>query len=94
MRYVGNYKECDANTCTVEDPTQPAPLSREVGQYAAVDANFAYTLHTGAGESTLSLGVNNLFNTPPPAVYNAFIQADPNYDFVGRYFYARVSHKF
>jgi len=94
VRYIGNFKECDANTCTVEDPTAPAPVSREVGHYATVDANFAYTMHTPVGESTLAVGVNNLLNTAPLPVYNAFIQADPNYDFVGRYFYARVSHKF
>ena len=46
------------------------------------------------GESTLAMGVNNILNTRPPPVYNAFIQSDPNYDFLGRYFYARVTHKF
>lgn len=94
VRYIGNFKECDANTCTMEDPTQPAPTSREVGSYATLDANFAYTMKTPVGESTLAVGVNNLLNTAPLPVYNAFIQADPNYDFVGRYFYARVTHKF
>jgi len=94
LRYIGNFKECEANTCTVEDASQPAPLARQVGHYATVDATVAYTLPSPAGESTLSLGVNNLLNAAPPPVYNAFIQSDPNYDYIGRYFYARVTHKF
>src|SRR4051812_46454514 len=94
VRYIGSYRECDANTCTMEDPTQPAPLSREVGHYASLDANFAYTTATPVGESTLAVGVNNLLNAQPPPVYNAFTQSDPNYDYLGRYFYARMTHKF
>ncbi|HYV44490.1 MAG TPA: TonB-dependent receptor [Myxococcaceae bacterium] len=92
LRYIGSFKECEV-TCTVEDSSQPEPLSRQVGPYATVDVNVAYTLATAAGESTLALGVTNLLGTPPPPIYNALVQVDPSYDFYGRYFYARVTHK-
>jgi len=39
--------------------------------------------------------VRNLFDTAPPRVYNSFISyADPSYDFVGRFVYARLEHTF
>jgi len=37
----------------------------------------------------------NLFDAAPPAVYDSFLTyADPTYDFVGRYVYGRLAHKF
>jgi len=39
--------------------------------------------------------VRNLFDAAPPAVYDSFLTyADPTYDFVGRYVYGRLAHKF
>ena len=59
------------------------------------DAMASYRLASPAGLSTLALGVRNLANQRPPRVYNAFLSyADPDYDFVGRFIYGRVEHKF
>jgi len=59
------------------------------------DALASYRLTSPAGVSTLALGVRNLANQRPPRLYNAFLSyADPDYDFVGRYIYGRVEHRF
>ncbi|HZN95558.1 MAG TPA: TonB-dependent receptor, partial [Myxococcales bacterium] len=41
LRYIGGFEECEANICKVEDPGQPAPLSRQVEPSTTVDANVA-----------------------------------------------------
>jgi outer membrane receptor protein involved in Fe transport len=43
-----------------------------------------------------SAGVNNLLNVEPARVYNGFAaNSDTSaYDYMMRYFYARISHKF
>src|SRR5215472_3624573 len=74
------------------DPT----TSRTVGAYNAWDLFAGYTFPWMAGRSTIGAGVNNIFNTSPPVIYNGFLAAsDPTaYDFMGRFFYGRISHAF
>ena len=52
----------------------------------------------GAGEAGLAFAGyarRFLFDAAPPAVYDSFLTyADPTYDFVGRYVYGRLAHKF
>jgi outer membrane receptor protein involved in Fe transport len=60
------------------------------------DIYASYVLHNPLGNTTLSAGLRNAFDTNPPRVYNSFLSyADPSaYDFIGRFFYARVNHAF
>ncbi|HVE86765.1 MAG TPA: TonB-dependent receptor [Myxococcales bacterium] len=104
-RFVGPYVECSASdgsdqggSCYVDptDATAVANPARTVQPYTQVDANVAWTLNSGLGTSTIAAGVNNIFNVEPAKVWNGFTaNSDPSaYDYMGRYFYARVSHKF
>ena len=49
-----------------------------------------------AGRSTIGAGVNTIVNVSPPLIYNGgFTPSDPSsYDYMGRFFYGRVSHAF
>jgi len=49
-----------------------------------------------AAKTTFFAGVLNLTDKQPPYIYSAALaNSDPNtYDYVGRYFYGRVQHKF
>ena len=59
------------------------------------DGLVAYGLRSPVGRTTLALGIRNIFNQRPPRLYDSFLTyADPAYDFVGRYIYGRVEHKF
>lgn len=104
-RFVGPYKECadeflqaegGGGVCHQDDPTSPPNYSRVVDPYYTLDANVSWTLNSGLGTSTISAGVNNLLNVEPARVYNGFAaNSDTSaYDYMMRYFYARITHKF
>jgi outer membrane receptor protein involved in Fe transport len=104
-RFVGPFKECGdsdgfaaggGGVCHQDDTTLPPPYSRIVQPYMTVDANVAWTLNSGLGASTISAGVNNLMNVEPARVYNGFAANSDTgaYDYMMRYFYARITHKF
>jgi len=74
--------------------TMPYP-SHDVSANWTFDAMASYRLASPIGASTLALGVRNLANQRPPRLYNSFLSyADPDYDFIGRYFYGRIEHRF
>ncbi len=59
------------------------------------DALLQYSLKSMVGATTVAFGVRNLTDQHPPKLYDSFLTyADPGYDFVGRFFYGRVDHKF
>ena len=109
-RYIGPFTECSPDGGVVagsntgpgfcyQKSADPATgvvyPSHSVSANMTFDALLAYRLKSPVGATTLALGVRNLLNTAPPRVYDSFLTyADPAYDFVGRYFYARVDHKF
>jgi outer membrane receptor protein involved in Fe transport len=106
LRYIGNFKECarsdggadgsnGGGVCT-PPPGAPTPLSRNVGSYATVDGNVSYDLTSPFGKTTLALGMRNMFDRQPRIVYSGFTNnSDPGqYDFMGRFVYARLSQKF
>ncbi len=70
--------------------------SRTVSAYNTWDLFAGYTFPWMAGRSTIGAGVNNVFNASPAVIYNGFLAAsDPTaYDFMGRFFYGRISHAF
>jgi hypothetical protein len=60
---------------------------------AKIDTSF---LSSRAETTSVTLGVNNLLDRDPPAIYGSvFGDYDPTaYDFKGRLFYARLSQQF
>jgi iron complex outermembrane receptor protein len=69
--------------------------SRTISANMTFDLLVSYKLKSPVGTSTLSVGVRNLLNTDPPFIYsNTTLFTDAAYDFVGRYMYARIDHRF
>jgi outer membrane receptor protein involved in Fe transport len=95
-RWINGFKECEKNSCQVDNPSAPAPIFRQVESYYTLDANVAYNLETTAGDSTLQVGVNNLLDRAPAKVFNGFLANSDatTYDYMGRYFYMRLTHSF
>jgi outer membrane receptor protein involved in Fe transport len=89
LRYVDNFRECEDNDCTGDN------ISRSVGSYATVDLLGSYNLGSSIGGTKLSVGVNNLLDAKPVKIYNGFLATSDasTYDFLGRYFYVRLSHR-
>jgi hypothetical protein len=73
-----------------------SPPARHVGSCVKVDVHADYTLANRLGKTSIFAGVSNLFDKAPPYIYSASLaNSDPStYDFVGRYVYGRVQHKF
>jgi outer membrane receptor protein involved in Fe transport len=103
-RYVGNFKECsnpyDPGTaqgglCNLTDGTTNQN-ARQVGSYVQLDIHAGYSQPSTLGVTSFFAGVSNLFDKKPPYVYSAALaNSDPNtYDYLGRYVYGRVQHKF
>ena len=101
-RYVGSYRECasEANQGVISSNGsfcyRGTQFSRRVSSSNTWDLQGGYALHSALGTTTFSAGVNNLFNRPPPVVYASYApSSDPTaYDFVGRFFYARIVHRY
>ena len=102
-RFVGSFKECSAfdssghylsagGLCWL-DPTAP---SRDVGANFVVDLNLGYNFNTPIGNTYVSAGMNNVFDTAPQFVYSApLANSDPSvYDYVGRFVYFRLLQRF
>ena len=90
VRYVGTFHECEQNNCNAGLP------ARAVSDWYRVDLFGSYALRTGAGTSTVTVGVNNALDRDPPAIYGSTSgDYDPTaYDLKGRWFYARLSQTF
>jgi iron complex outermembrane recepter protein len=95
VRWINGFRECQANDCSVPEDG-PAPLYRDVDSWYAADINAGYSMKTDFGESNFQIGVNNVLDRAPVFIANGFTaNSDPgNYDFMGRYFFARVTHRF
>ncbi len=96
MRFINGFKECEANSCFVEDPEAPEPLSRMVHDYYTFDASVAYDWQMRIGSASAQLGVNNLFDAQPAQVFNGFLASSDasTYDYMGRYFYLRLTYNY
>jgi outer membrane receptor protein involved in Fe transport len=98
MRFINGFKECENNTCQVDEatPDAPAPLSRMVKDYYSFDAHVAYDWVTDIGTAGAQFGVNNVFNARPAYVANGFLAGSDaaTYDYLGRYFYLRLSYNY
>jgi outer membrane receptor protein involved in Fe transport len=96
-----NYQNRDKQTVTV-DPNTGMPLttpiknfsySRQVDRYYTGDIFVNYTFKSSAGGTRIAAGINNVANVSPPIIYQnlAFNSDESAYDFMGRYFYLRLS---
>jgi len=88
-RFVNKFVECEDDNCN--DPEAPR---RDVAMYFTGDVFADYTFKTSQGTSRVSAGINNVMNTDPPVIYANSPNADSDYDFMGRYFYLRLSQLF
>ena len=104
-RFIGPFTECADSTgvgssgaaCSyhVTDANGNPYPSHRVPAEMTFDVFAGYRLRHPAGTTSFTAGIRNVFNTNPVTVYNSFLTyADPAYDFVGRYFYGRITHAF
>ncbi|MDY7225632.1 TonB-dependent receptor domain-containing protein [Hyalangium rubrum] len=96
MRFINGFKECEFNSCSVQDEDAPPPIARDVKDYYTFDANVAYDWETKIGTATAQVGVNNVFDAAPAIVVNGFLASSDaaTYDYLGRYFYLRLSYNY
>jgi outer membrane receptor protein involved in Fe transport len=90
LRYVGNYKECQSNNCNGGAP------SRDIGSWYKADLFGSYVVKSAAGTTTVTVGVNNVLDRAPATIYGG-IYGDSDastYDFMGRFFYGRMTQTF
>ncbi|TMA34030.1 MAG: TonB-dependent receptor [Deltaproteobacteria bacterium] len=103
-RYVSSFDECsnaaDPTTaqgglCNLVDGTTN-PFRRRVEAYYQVDIHAGYSIPSKLGTTSFFAGVNNLFDKAAPYIYSApLANSDPlTYDFLGRYVYGRIQHRF
>jgi outer membrane receptor protein involved in Fe transport len=95
LRWINGFKECEGGICAQQDPSAPPLLSRRVNPYYAVDLSAGYRLVRSSGNATtFQLGINNVFDRVPNLIANGSSAAsDPTaYDFMGRYWYLRLTH--
>jgi outer membrane receptor protein involved in Fe transport len=90
VRYVGAFKECDQNNCN------GGAASRDIAAWYKADLFGSYAAHSAAGTTSVTVGVNNVLDRAPPAIYGAPLgDYDPTaYEFKGRTFYARMAQQF
>ena len=93
VRYIGGFKECPDNDCNTPENR---PMARDVDLNITGDVFGGYTVKTAAGVTRLTVGVNNVTDQKPSLIYIGFAgDSDAStYDFMGRYFYARLSQLF
>jgi iron complex outermembrane receptor protein len=94
VRYIHGYKECVDNDCNTAENLEQ--FSRDVDANVTVDLFGGYAVKSKAGTTRLTVGVNNLLDQRPSLIYVGFDgdSDSSTYDFMGRYFYARLSQQF
>lgn len=95
LRYVGSFTQC------YEDDCSGGAVSRDVDAWYKVDLFGSYTVQSSAGSTILTVGINNLLGDSPPHIYVSDLGAIGgyrasiyDYDYLGRFFYTRLSHRF
>lgn len=92
FHYVGTYHECDGGVCS---GIMNAPF-RDVDRYYNWNLYGTYSVKSRMGVTTVTVGINNVFNSDPPFVFTAFANNTDGsvYDAFGRYYYVRLSQLF
>ncbi|HYV67929.1 MAG TPA: TonB-dependent receptor [Myxococcales bacterium] len=72
------------------------PYRRRVSSFFQLDLHAGYSLPSTLGRTSFFFGINNLFDQAPPYIYSAALaNSDPStYDYIGRYVYGRIQHRF
>jgi outer membrane receptor protein involved in Fe transport len=67
---------------------------RKVSYNLTADLYAGYSFTTSMGYTSLMAGINNLFDSPPPRIFNGFLANSDaaNYDYLGRYFFIGLRH--
>ena len=99
FHYVGTYHECEGGVCStvpIDAATGQGAPFRDVDRYYLFSLFGTYSVKSSQGTTTITVGINNLFNTDPPFVYTAFANNTDGsvYDFFGRYYYVRLTQLF
>ncbi len=102
FRYLPSITECgfrgpgagSNGACNAEGATDP--VERETDDYFYMDIYAGVNVDTVLGNTSLTLGINNLTDTTPPFIANGFLAESDNraYDYVGRQYYFRLSQRF
>jgi iron complex outermembrane recepter protein len=94
VRYIDRFKECMDNDCNT--PENLTMYSRDVDMSLTGDVFAGYSTKSAAGMTRFTVGVNNVTDQRPPLIYVGFAgDSDAStYDYMGRYFYMRVSQLF
>ena len=109
MRFVAPFQECEGDECggsrqeagvdgiagNADDYLRHTYI-RDIDPNLTMDLWLAYTLESPVGTTKLTVGVNNILDADPERIYNGFTaSSDPGtYDFLGRFFYGRISQSF
>ncbi len=74
----------------------PNPLRRRVESFYQLDVHAGYTLASTFGKTSFYAGILNVTDKAPPYIYSAALaNSDPStYDYLGRYVYGRIQHRF
>lgn len=95
-QYIGGFTECEDDDCKglYRDDIESEPINRAVESNSLFNVLGSYRFFTGAGGTVLTVGMNNVFDTPPAVIFNGFLGTSDasTYDFMGRYLYVRLSH--
>jgi outer membrane receptor protein involved in Fe transport len=94
LRFINSYKECVNNDCNSDENLEM--FARDVDANFTADLFGGYMFKSAAGTTRLTVGVNNLTDQRPPLIYVGFAgDSDAStYDYMGRYFYARLAQAF
>ena len=94
-RFIGSWKECatsDGLSSSAGQCSLDSTFSRKVAAYNVWDMFVGYTYKSSFGSTNFAFGMNNLFNTFPPAIYNNTTTGSDGtaYDYMGRFYYFRL----
>ncbi|HET9626518.1 MAG TPA: TonB-dependent receptor, partial [Kofleriaceae bacterium] len=96
LRFISGFDECENNDCNSFAPGADRDAhTHHVAANAVADIYASYAFHAVTGTTTITAGINNVTDSTPPTIYNGFANSDPaTYDYMGRFFYTRITQQF
>jgi len=96
-RYIGPIKECGLadGSSSGTDCVTASQYAHKVDSFTTFDLFLGYTLPTSYGKTSLTFGMQNVFDAAPPKIYSGIQQwSDWTYDALGRMMYVRLAHAY
>jgi outer membrane receptor protein involved in Fe transport len=100
VRFVGAFTECQGGDCSEidnPDPDMKAP-THDIPSYATLDLHASKDFDWAVGKTTIAIGAQNVLDQDPPYVFTGAgtltVSDATNYDYLGRYFYLRLTQGF